>query len=82
MSHAALFQHSEEDKERVGIQHNIEELTNQVWSSKNFMADCNPDDGKYMVSSCVYRGLDIDEEVSLLDVEYQKKRCMKDDFVA
>eukprot|EP01083_Nonionella_stella_P302640 1044335_1 len=32
------------------------ELTDQMWSSRNFLANVKSEDGKYLTASCAYRG--------------------------
>jgi len=52
LAQAPLFAPGEGSKVRV----NIRELTDQMWSSKNFLANVKSDDGKYLAASCGYRG--------------------------
>jgi tubulin beta len=58
----------------------VQELTDQMWSSRNFLANVKPEDGKYLSASCGYRGnlatAEVDDEIAKI----QSK--MKDDFVA
>jgi tubulin beta len=59
---------------------NIPELTSQMWSSRNFLANVKPDDGKYMTASVVYRGNDLSTQV--VDTEVDKVQSkMSEDFV-
>lgn len=57
----------------------VAELTDQMWSSRNFLAGIKPEDGKYLTASCSYRGdlatQEVDDEVA----KVQQK--MMDDFV-
>merc|ERR1712228_1085827 len=57
----------------------VQELTDQMWSSRNFLSNVKSEDGKYLTASCAYRGNiatnEIDDEVAKI----QQK--MSDDFV-
>ena len=33
----------------------VQEITDQMWSSRNFLANVKPEDGKYLSASCDYR---------------------------
>ena len=51
-----------------------------MWSSRNFLANVKPEDGKYMAASCGYRGAtigsqEVDDEVSKIQGK------MSEDFV-
>ena len=35
---------------------NVQELTNQCFSPRNFFSNVKPDDGKYMTASLLFRG--------------------------
>ena len=58
----------------------MQELNTQMWSSRNFLANVKPEDGKYLTASLAFRGnlstQEVDDEVS----KVQNK--LKDDFVA
>jgi tubulin beta len=59
---------------------NIQEVTSQMWSSRNFLAHVKPQEGKYLTATTIYRQKEastqeIDQEVS--DVRSK----MDDDFV-
>merc|ERR1711933_625895 len=58
----------------------VQELTDQMWSSRNFLSNVKSEDGKYLTASCCYRGnlatQEIDDEVAKI----QQK--MSDDFVS
>jgi tubulin beta len=51
IAQAPLFSPSEAGKVNLTVQ----ELTDQMWSSRNFLANVKPEDGKYMCASCGYR---------------------------
>merc|ERR1712212_128873 len=34
----------------------VQEITDQMWSSRNFLANVKSEDGKYLTASCAYRG--------------------------
>jgi tubulin beta len=52
MAQAPLFAPGEGARVKLTVQ----ELTDQMWSSRNFLANVKPEDGKYMSASCTYRG--------------------------
>lgn len=58
---------------------NVQELTNQSFSPRNFIANVRPDDGKYMTASLLFRGdiatQEIDENIS------KRQSAHADDFV-
>merc|ERR1711923_226552 len=57
----------------------VQELTNQMWSSRNFLANVKSEDGKYLTASCAYRGNIATQEVDDEIAKIQQK--MADDFV-
>jgi len=58
----------------------IQEITDQMWSSRNFMANVVPGDGKYLSASLAYRGDNIpSQEVDNIAKNIQEK--MAEDFV-
>jgi tubulin beta len=57
----------------------IAELTDQMWSGRNFLANMKPEDGKYLCASCAYRGNMATQEVDDEIAKIQQK--MSDDFV-
>jgi len=58
----------------------IQEVTDQMWSSRNFMANVIPGDGKYLSASLAYRGENIpSQEVDNIVKNIQEK--MAEDFV-
>ena len=73
---APLF--SAKDSEHVKL--TVQEITDQMWSSKNFLANVKPENGKYLSASCGYRGnlatQEVDDEISKI----QSKKS--DDFVS
>jgi tubulin beta len=76
IAQAPLF--NQNDSKHVNL--TVQELTDQMWSSRNFLANVKPEDGKYLSASCAYRGnlatAEVDDEIAKI----QSK--MKDDFVA
>merc|ERR1712113_482032 len=58
---------------------NVQELTSQSYSARNFYSNVKPDDGKYLASSFVFRGpmntQDVDSEIEALQTK------QTDDFV-
>jgi len=75
IAQAPLFSPSEAGKFNLTVQ----ELTDQMWSSRNFLANVKPEDGKYMCASCGYRGnlptAEVDDEIAKVQAK------MRDDFV-
>jgi tubulin beta len=57
----------------------VQELTDQMWSSRNFLANVKPEDGKYLTASCTYRGDLSTQEVDDQVAQVQAK--MSEDFV-
>jgi len=58
---------------------NVQELTNQCFSPRNFFSNVKPDDGKYMTASLLYRGPMSTQEV---DSNIEKRQSANsDDFV-
>jgi len=76
LAQAPLFAPGQGSKVKLTVQ----ELTDQMWSSRNFLANVKSEDGKYLTASCGYRGplatQEIDDEVAKI----QQK--MADDFVS
>ena len=58
----------------------VQELTDQMWSSRNFLSNVKSEDGKYLTASCAYRGKistqEIDDEVAKVQAK------MEEDFVS
>jgi len=58
---------------------NVQELTNQCFSPRNFFSNVKPDDGKYMTASLLFRGEMSTQEV---DENIEKRQSANsDDFV-
>merc|ERR1711937_405788 len=57
----------------------VKELTNQVYSPRNFFSNVKPDDGKYMTASLVFRGKMSTQEVD--EIIEKKQKANEDDFV-
>ncbi len=53
-------------------------LNDQMWSSRNFLANVKSEDGKYLTASCGYRGPMETQEVDDEVVKIQQK--MADDI--
>merc|ERR1712168_282569 len=67
-------------KENKGYQLvNVQELTNQVYSPRNFFSNVKPDDGKYMTASLIFRGALSSQEVD--EVCEKRNSNNSDDFV-
>jgi tubulin beta len=75
IAQSPLFAPGEGDKVKLTVQ----ELTDQMWSSRNFLANVKPDDGKYLTASCCYRGDLATQEVDDQVAQVQAK--MSEDFV-
>jgi tubulin beta len=69
------------NKENLGhVKINVQEITTQMWSSRNFMSNVKAEDGKYLTSSLTYRGADLStEEVESQVAKIQEK--LAEDFV-
>merc|ERR1712207_13697 len=76
LAQAPLFAPGQGDKVKLTVQ----ELTDKMWSSRNFLSNVKSEDGKYLTASFAYRGnlatQEIDDEVAKI----QQK--MSDDFVS
>merc|ERR1712228_275560 len=67
-------------KENKGYQLvNVQELTNQAYSPRNFFSNVKPDDGKYMTASLVFRGPMSSQEVD--EITEKRQSANSDDFV-
>jgi tubulin beta len=75
LAQAPLFAPGQGDKVKLTVQ----ELTDQMWSSRNFLANVKSEDGKYLTASCGYRGPMATQEVDDEIAKIQQK--MADDFV-
>merc|ERR1711881_87212 len=61
------------------VKYTAAELTKQVWSGKAFFAKVNASEGKYLTSSCTYRGAFSTQEVDLCVQKVQATQS--EDFV-
>ena len=79
LSQAPLFK---QGSDRSG-QLFMDDLTDQMWSDRNSIANIKSEDGKYIGSSCIYRGYDINEnESNSRTVDMNKVReKMADNFI-
>jgi tubulin beta len=75
LAQAPLFAPGEGEKIKLTVQ----ELTDQMWSSRNFLSNVKSEDGKYLTASCGYRGPMATQEVDDEVAKIQQK--MADDFV-
>jgi len=75
LAQAPLFAPGQGDKVRLTVQ----ELTDQMWSSRNFLSNVKSEDGKYLTASCAYRGRIATSEVD--DEMAKVSQKMADDFV-
>ena len=75
LAQAPLFAPGQGEKVKLTVQ----ELTDQMWSSRNFLANVKSEDGKYLTASCGYRGPMATQEVDDEVAKIQQK--MADDFV-
>merc|ERR1712154_277768 len=75
LAQAPLFAPGNGSKVKVTVQ----ELTDQMWSSRNFLSNVKAEDGKYLTASCGYRGAIATSEVDDELLKIQNK--MTDDFV-
>merc|ERR1712054_759325 len=75
VSQAPLFKKGTGSKVRL----NVQELTNQAYSARNFYSNVKPDDGKYLAASFVFRGKINSERVDKQMRDLQEKQA--DDFV-
>merc|ERR1712184_102714 len=55
---------------------NVQELTNQCFSPRNFFSNVKPDDGKYMTASLLFRGKMSTQEV---DENVEKRQSANSD---
>merc|ERR1712121_175384 len=72
LAQSTLFAPNKGSKVKLTVQ----EITDQMWSSRNFLSNVKSEDGKYLTASCAYRGPMATNEV---DDEEAK---MQADFVA
>jgi len=75
LAQSPLFAPGQGDKVKLTVQ----ELTDQMWSSRNFLSNVKAEDGKYLTASCGYRGSmatsEVDDEIAKIQAK------MADDFV-
>merc|ERR1712216_1002162 len=76
LAQAPLFAPDQSGKVKLTVQ----EITDQMWSSRNFLANVKSEDGKYLTASCGYRGAIATQEVDDEIAKIQAK--MADDFVS
>jgi len=86
LAQAPLFAKDElnaQGKNKGGLQSkvklNVAELTDQMFSSRNFLSNVKSEDGKYLTASCGYRGAIATQEIDDEVAKIQQK--MADDFV-
>ena len=64
LAQAPLF--SKTDSSHTNL--SVAEITDQMWSGRNFLANIKPEDGKYLTASIGYRGnmatQEVDDEVA------------------
>jgi len=58
---------------------NVQELTNQSFSPRNFFSNVKPDDGKYLTASLLFRGPMSTQEVD--EIVEKRQSANSDDFV-
>merc|ERR1712039_783700 len=75
LAQAPLFAPGQGSKVKLTVQ----ELTDQMWSSRNFLSNVKSEDGKYLTASCAYRGALATQEIEDEVAKIQQK--MADDFV-
>ena len=75
IAQALLFAPGQGDKVKL----TVAEITDQMWSSRNFLANVKSEDGKHLTASCGYRGNLATQEVDDEVAKIQQK--MSDDFV-
>ena len=70
LGQAPLFAPADAKHVKVSVQ----EITDQMWSSRNFLANVKPEDGKYLSASCGYRGnlatQEVDDEIAKVCIKY------------
>merc|ERR1719228_3052125 len=64
---------------KVYQQINVQELTNQSFSPRNFFCNVKPDDGKYLTASLIFRGSMSTQEVD--EIIEKRQTSNSDDFV-
>merc|ERR1711983_110700 len=75
LAQSPLFAPDQSGKVKLTVQ----EITDQMWSSRNFLSNVKSEDGKYLTASCAYRGnipsATVDDETAKIQAK------MQDDFV-
>merc|ERR1711972_1288101 len=75
LAQSPLFAPNQGSKVKLTVQ----EITDQMWSSRNFLSNVKSEDGKYLTASCADRGdmssQEADEEIAKIQAK------MQDDFV-
>merc|ERR1712154_357028 len=76
LAQSPLFAPNQAGKVKLTVQ----EITDQMWSSRNFLSNVKSEDGKYLTASCAYRGnvatSEVDDEIAKIQAK------MADDFVS
>merc|ERR1712025_1338253 len=76
LAQAPLFAPDQGGKVKLTVQ----EITDQMWSSRNFLSNVKSEDGRYLTASCAYRGAmatsEVDDEIAKIQAK------MADDFVS
>merc|ERR1712113_1126532 len=78
-SSAPLFSQTDAS-ETTHVTLSVREILDQLWSGKNFLAKVNINDGRYMSTTCVYRG----QALKTWEVENEQRQFqdkLSDDFV-
>ena len=75
IAEAPLFARADAKHVKVTVQ----EISYQMWSSRNFLANSKPGDNKYLAASSGYRGNIAKQEVDDKFAKVQQR--MNDDFV-
>eukprot|EP00483_Globobulimina_turgida_P002655 UN02659 len=75
---APLF--SETSAENTYVNLTVREILDQLWSGNNFLSKVNINDGRYLATSCVYRG-DTLKTWEVEDEQRQLQDKLSNDFV-
>lgn len=81
VAHAPLFAQgniSSDDASHTNI--TVQEILDQMWSSRNFLSNVNLEDGKYLSASCIYRGANL-KTYEVEDEQLKIQMKMSEDFV-
>merc|ERR1719361_782407 len=75
LAQSPLFSPGNGDKVKLTVQ----ELTDQMWSSRNFLSNVKSEDGKYLTASCGYRGAiatqEVDDEMPKSSPRWRMTSC-------